>query len=97
MKAVNTIIKIVIALMAVAGAVYVIATYGDKIVAWAKELMAKCQCCKCCEGSCEEICEEVCEAAEEAAEEAVAEASEAPAVEIPDDGTPVADESDFVG
>lgn len=85
MKTVNTIIKIVFALMAVAGAVYVIATYGDKIVAWAKELMAKCQCCQCCEEKCEEVCEQV---------EAPA---EAPAAEIPDDGTPVADESDFVG
>ena len=42
MKVVNTIAKILVALAAVAGAVYVIATYGEKIVAWAKSLL------KCC-------------------------------------------------
>ena len=30
--------KVVAALAAVVGAVYVVATYGDKIVAWAKDL-----------------------------------------------------------
>lgn len=41
MKALNTIMKLLAALVAVAGAVYVVATYGDKIVAWAKELWEK--------------------------------------------------------
>ena len=40
MKAINTIAKVLTALAAVAGVVYVIATYGDKIVAWAKKLLA---------------------------------------------------------
>lgn len=40
MKAFNTILKILAALAAVAGAIYVIATYGDKIVAWAKKVWA---------------------------------------------------------
>ena len=42
----KAVLKILTALAAVIGAAYVIATYGDKIVAWAKELMAKlpCQC-----------------------------------------------------
>ena len=35
MKTVNTIVKILAALATVAGAIYLIATYGDKIVAWA--------------------------------------------------------------
>lgn len=39
MKTVNTIVKILAALAAVAGAVYVAATYGDKIVAWAKRIL----------------------------------------------------------
>ena len=48
MKTVNTIIKIVTALAAVAGAIYLIATYGDKIVAWAKKLLDSCPCkCNC--------------------------------------------------
>ena len=68
MKTLNTIVKILTALAAVAGAVYVIATYGDKIVAWAKELWAKMPQCPCCE----EIAEE--EVAVEAEEAPVAEA-----------------------
>ena len=41
----KTVLKILTALAAVIGAAYVIATYGDKIVAWAKQLMAKLPCC----------------------------------------------------
>ena len=41
----KTVLKILTALAAVIGAAYVIATYGDKIVAWAKQLMAKFPCC----------------------------------------------------
>ena len=39
MKALNTIVKILTTLAAVAGAVYIIATYGEKIVAWAKKML----------------------------------------------------------
>ena len=35
----NTFLKCISALAAVVGAVYIVATYGDKIVAWAKRLM----------------------------------------------------------
>ena len=93
MKSANIIIKIVAALAAVAGVVFVIATYGDKIVAWAKKLLGRCPCdgeCECCECECfeEEAAEETEEVAEEAAEETeevVEEAAE----------EPVAAESDF--
>ena len=87
MKAVNLIIKIVAALAAVAGVVFVIATYGDKIVAWAKKMLGCCPCdgeCECCEEECFEEAEEVAEETEE-----VAEAAEEAAEE------PVAAESDF--
>lgn len=48
MKTFNSIVKILTALAAVAGAVYIVATYGDRIVAWAKKLLAKCPChCTC--------------------------------------------------
>lgn len=84
MKIFATIMKIVAALAAVAGAVYVVATYGDKIVAWAKGLLGKCSCECCCDEECccgEECCcnEECCceEATEEVAEEAAEEAVEA--------------------
>lgn len=92
MKTVNLIIKIVAALAAVAGLVYVIATYGDKIVAWAKKLLGCCPCdgdCECCECECFEE-----EAAGEVAEEAAEEAAEV-AEEATED--PVAAESDFEG
>lgn len=61
MKVVNTIAKILVALAAVAGAVYVIATYGEKIVAWAKNLLNCCSCCCNCECDCDCDCECECE------------------------------------
>ena len=102
MKAVSIILKVLAVLAAVAGVVYVVATYGDKIVAWAKKLLrlgSECDCetCDCC---CEDDCEDCkcqfdcdtqcpCEcAAEEVAEE------EAPAAEEP---AVVAEENDFEG
>ena len=96
MKLVKTLTKIMVALAAVAGAVYVIATYGDKIVAWAKKVLASLPCCcgECCceECECEECeCEEY---AEEAAEEAVEEAEEV-AAEEPAAEEAVAEEADF--
>ena len=41
---VGTILKIVAALATIAGIVYVIATYGDRIVAWAKRMWEKVFC-----------------------------------------------------
>ena len=47
----KTVMKLLAALAAVAGAIYVIATYGEQIVAWCKKVMAmlpKCECeCEC--------------------------------------------------
>ena len=96
MKVAKLIAKIVVALAAIAGAVYVIATYGNQIVAWCKKVLASLPCCDgececCCGGECdcdEECCcgEECCcceEAAEEVAEE-VAEAVEEIVEEIAD-------------
>ena len=87
MKAAKLIAKIVVALAAIAGVVYVMATYGNQIVAWCKKILASLPCCDCdceccCGGECdcdEECCcgedccceEECCEEAAE--EEAVAE------------------------
>lgn len=103
----STLMKILSALAAVVGAVYIIATYGDKIVAWAKQLMG-------CNAkpiasfhytAAEDCTEEKTEPAEETAEAAAAaeEASEAPAAEsAPEapaagESTPVANEEDFEG
>lgn len=89
----KAVLKILTALAAVIGAAYVIATYGDKIVAWAKELMAKLPCnCKVeleddfvaeSAPADEPVVEEV-PVEDEAVEEVVIEAHE-----------PVADEADF--
>ena len=50
----KTVLKVLTALAAIAGTVYVIATYGDKIVAWAKKILAACPCCNnTCECTCE--------------------------------------------
>ena len=100
MKTAKVLAKIVVALAAVAGAVYVIATYGNQIVAWCKKLLASLPCC--CENEAEiveeaaeeapveEAVEEVAEAAEEAVEEVAEEVVEEAAAE-----EPVAEEKDF--
>lgn len=69
MKTVSVILKILAALAAIAGVVYVVATYGDKIAAFARKLLAKLpgrknDCCDCvCDCDCEDDCEEcACEA-----------------------------------
>lgn len=94
MKTVNTIIKVLSALAAAAAIIYLIATYGDKIVAWAKEMMEKCP-CKC--SGTEEAAEEAPTAEEEPVEEEAPAAEETPAEEVPasDDNAPVANEEDF--
>lgn len=89
----KTVVKILTALAAIIGAAYVIATYGDQIVAWAKKLLSSCPKCQLEddfvteeepveETPVEAPVEEV--AAEEAVEEIVIEESE-----------PVAEEQDF--
>ena len=109
----KTVLKVLTALAAIAGTVYVIATYGDKIVAWAKKMLGKCDCCggECnCEGECtcgeECTCDEECTCQCECTEEAAAEecccaaAEEAPAEECCcacTEEAPVADEADFEG
>ena len=50
MKIFGIVMKIAIALAAVAGLVYVAATYGDKIVAWCKDIVARVS--RCCEDDC---------------------------------------------
>ena len=94
MKAVNVIIKIVVALAAIAGIVYLAATYGDKIVAWSKKMLARIGCC-CCDGECECECDCDCDCCcdeEELTEEITEEAAEEPVEEAP-----VAAEQDFEG
>lgn len=93
MKIAKLIAKIVVALAAIAGVVYVLATYGNQIVAWCKKLLASlpcacdCDCECCCGGECdcddecccgeECCCEEAAEEIAEAVEEIVEEVAEA--------------------
>lgn len=69
MKAFCKFLKFVFALAAIAGAVYVAITYGDKIVAWFKAQFGKYCCCGC-------SCEEVPAAEEVSANEPVVEAED---------------------
>ena len=92
MKVFANIVKILTALAAVAGAIYVIATYGEQIVAWAKKTLAAFPCPKCEE---EEVAvEEV--AVEEASAEEEAAPEEVPVVEVPSEEAPVAEEAEPV-
>ena len=109
MKVANTIIKILTALATVAGVVYIVATYGEQIVAWAKKMLNAMPKCPACEETCEEEIEiEFETAAEEVAEEPAEEvAAEEPAPEVvvseeefvPEvvvaDNEPVAEEHEF--
>lgn len=97
MKIAENIFKLVLAIGAIAGVIFLIAKYMDAIKAWFDKL------CPACEPE-EEIIEEA------VAEESVEEADEAPAEEIAEEaaaedapaeeviieeGTPVAEETDF--
>lgn len=108
MKTWNVIAKIGVALLAVAGAVVVVAKYGDKIVAWAKGLVSKAPCCQCecgceydcdgectCEGDCDENCPCECECDGEC--ECVCEEAPAEEVEEVAEEAPAAEEADFEG
>ena len=105
MKTLNAVVKVLAALAAVAGVVYLLAAYGDKVVAWAKRVIG---CCPWDEGMEEEapaaeetpVAEEAPAAAEEAPVEEPAQEPAAPeeaAPQEPESNEPVADEGDFEG
>lgn len=91
MKIFANVVKILTALAAVAGAVYVIATYGEQIVAWAKKTLSAFPCPKCEE---EEVAVE--EAAAEEAPAAEEASEEVPVVEVPAEDAPVVEENEPV-
>lgn len=84
MKLAKNIIKLALAISAVAGVIFLVTKYMDAIKAWMEKL------CPACELEEESIEEAV-------AEESVEEAAEAPAAEevVIEEGTPVAEETDF--
>ena len=96
----KNIVKILTALATIAGAVYIIATYGEQIVAWAKKVWAAMPKCPACEEAevVEEFAEEPAAEAEEAAEEPAAEEVAAPDAApevVVAENEPVAAEEDF--
>ena len=84
MKALNTIIKILTALAAIAGVVYIVATYGEQIVAWCKKTLENLPKCPKCEEA-------------EDADIEVEITVEEPAEEVPAEEAPAAEEADFEG
>ena len=103
MNCFKTVMKILTALAAVAGVIYIIATYGDKIVAWAKKMLESCPCkckvedCGDCACDCECKCECGCECQDEDAPAEEAAPAEEEAIEevVVEEGEPVAEEADF--
>jgi len=96
----KNIVKILTALATIAGAVYIIATYGEQIVAWCKKIWGAMPKCPACEEAevVEEFVEETAPEAEAAEEEPAAEEvpveDAAPEVVVADN-EPVAAEEDF--
>ena len=97
MKTLNTIVKILAALAAVAGAVYVVATYGEQITAWAKRVLSSLPKCPACEEEPDTAAPEETAAVEVPVEAPAAEApaEDKPAAEAPAPHEPVAEEADF--
>ena len=98
MKNAALIAKILTALAALVGVAYIIATYGEQIVAWAKKLLAYCP-CQCKAEDCADCeCELDCPAEEVVVEEDIV-AEEVPAEEeaVAEETAPVAEEADFEG
>ena len=105
MKIFVIVLKVLAALAVIAGIVYLIATYGDKVVAWFKRLVNKfqgcdeCEGCECnCDGECTCDCEcDDCDCCDCECDECECEeeAEEAPAEEAAEE--PAAEEADFEG
>ena len=89
MKAFKLIAKIVVALAAIAGIVYVVATYGDRIVAWARGLLNRYDCCCGCDCDCECDCEDC--------EDCQCECTCGCACEEAEEATVTAEQADFEG
>ena len=97
MKNFALIAKILTAVAALVGVAYIIATYGEQIISWAKKLLNACP-CKCTADDCANCeCDLDCPAAEEVFADEEAPAAEEEAVEeVPVDETaPIAEEADF--
>ena len=97
MKNFALIAKIVTAIAAIVGFAYIIATYGEQIIAWAKKLLNSCP-CHCTAEDCANCeCELDCPVAEETEEDELeSDEEDEEEEEVPEDeSAPVAEEADF--
>ena len=94
MKALNTIVKLLAALAAVLGGIYILATYGEKIVAWAKSVVIDLPDCPCGKDA-TPVAETVEEPAAEESAPAEAPAEEPAPEVVVTEHEPVAEEADF--
>lgn len=94
MKALNTIVKLLAALAAVLGGIYILATYGEKIVAWAKSVVIDLPDCPCGKDA-KPVAETVEEPAAEESAPAEAPAEEPAPEVVVTEHEPVAEEADF--
>ena len=97
MKNFALIAKIVTAIAAIVGFAYIIATYGEQIIAWAKKLLNSCP-CHCTAEDCANCeCELDCPISEETEEEAFeSDEEDEEEDEVPEDeSAPIAEEADF--
>ena len=100
MKNAALIAKILTAVAAIVGVAYLVATYGEQVVAWAKKLLATCP-CKCNAEDCADCeCDLECPVDVFDGEEDL-DAEDVPVVEeeapAADETAPVAEEADFEG
>ena len=96
MKNFALIAKILTAIAAIVGFAYIVATYGEQIVEWAKKLLNSCPCKCTCDDCADCECELECPAADETEEDAfVATAEEVVEAAPVPETSPVAEEADF--
>lgn len=95
MKALNSILKVLTALAAIAGVIYIVATYGEQIVAWSKRMLAAMSRCPGVEFEAKVNLVDQDDAEQESTVEAVTIPAEETAEPVVSDHEPVAEENDF--
>lgn len=96
MKALNSILKVLTALAAIAGVIYIVATYGEQIVAWSKRMLAAMSRCPGVEFEAKVNLVDQDDAEQESTVEAVTiPAEEAASEPVVSEHEPVAEENDF--
>ena len=95
MKALNSILKVLTALAAIAGVIYIVATYGEQIVAWSKRMLAATSRCPGVEFEAKVNLVDQDDAEQESTVEAVTIPAEETAEPVVSEHEPVAEENDF--